>query len=129
MLAKEECGEENNVNEGEDDDEDDDDDDDNNDDKIIMRGNDLLLYVTEVQADDWVFQEMGGGGRGGYDSDGSSNPDKGPPDAILCLPPHVAAMGLVGMPISCMNLVTRHGVLRPVGAYKPEMVCANLYPP
>lgn len=117
-LAEEEGGEEDNVDEGEDDD----------DDKYIMRG-ELPLYVKEVRSDGWVFEEMGSGG--GYDSDGSFNPDEGPPDATLCLPPHVAAMGLVGMSISCMHLVMRHGVLRPVGAngFGAEMVCANVYPP
>jgi hypothetical protein len=90
----------------------------------------MLLYVscTFFETYGWVFQEMGDGG-GGYGSDGSFNPDEGPPDAILRLPPHVAAMGLVGVSISCMNLVKRRGVLRPVGAYEPEMVCANVYPP
>ena len=29
----------------------------------------------------------------------------------------------------CMDLVTRRGVLRPVGTYEDEMVCANVYPP
>ena len=118
VLANEEGGEEDNVDEeGEDDDHD----------VPIMCGEDMPLSVKEVRVDGWVFEDMFSGG--GYNSD---NPDEDPPDAtLLRLPPHVASMGLVGMSISCMNLVMRHGVLRPVGTHDlgTEFVCANVYPP
>ena len=82
----------------------------------------MRMCAREVKPDGWVFDK---------------NPMDRPffdyqpvdPGVFLRLPAEVAAMGVVGMQLSCMSLALRRGVWRPVGMYDDAIVVANVYPP
>ena len=79
-------------------------------------GGDLPLSISKVRSNGWelVDDNYGSGGGAGF---------------FVPLPPEVAKLGLPGASFSCMHLGSRNGVWRPIGAYEPDIVVTNVYPP